>query len=158
MGEIVNRSAQLARAFRERAFPVVLVNATGRAPGRTEGRSPKFSFSPDWSELVPELEPQSDDCLISKQRVGAFLGTSLDEILRQRGATQVFVAGVSTCMGVESTARGTYDLGYNVVLVVDAMTDRAADAHRHSVKRIFPRLGETADTEEVLLLLRQQRI
>ncbi|HWF03601.1 MAG TPA: isochorismatase family protein, partial [Candidatus Angelobacter sp.] len=32
-GEIVERSARLARAFRERGLPVVLVNVSGRAPG-----------------------------------------------------------------------------------------------------------------------------
>jgi nicotinamidase-related amidase len=51
---------------------------------------------------------------------------------------------------VESTARSAYDYGYNVVLVVDAMTDRDADAHRPSVEKIFPRLGETAMTDDVL--------
>jgi nicotinamidase-related amidase len=54
---------------------------------------------------------------------------------------------------VESTARSAYDLGYNVTLVVDAMTDRDAEAHRHCVEKIFPRLGETATTSEVLRLL-----
>ena len=34
--EIVQRSANLAAAFREHGLPVVLVNADGRAPGRTE--------------------------------------------------------------------------------------------------------------------------
>jgi nicotinamidase-related amidase len=57
-------------------------------------------------------------------------------------------------MGVESTARSAYDLGYNVTLVVDAMTDRDADAHRQSIEKIFPRLGETAKTEDVLNLLK----
>jgi isochorismate hydrolase len=46
------------------------------------------------------------------------------------------------------------DYGYNVVLVVDAMTDRDADAHRHSVEKIFPRLGQTDTTENVLKVLR----
>jgi isochorismate hydrolase len=41
-----------------------------------------------------------------------------------------------------------------VVLVVDAMTDRDADVHRHSVEKIFPRLGETATTDDVLQLVR----
>ena len=52
-----------------------------------------------------------------------------------------------------STARQAYDKGYNVVLVTDAMTDRAADAHRHSVEKIFPRIGETTTTDEALNLL-----
>ncbi|MGA2745761.1 MAG: isochorismatase family protein [Candidatus Sulfotelmatobacter sp.] len=149
-GEIVGRAAQLARAFRERGLPVVLVNVAGRAPGRTDAGAPKFSFPPDWTELVPELERQSSDHLVTKQRVGAFIGTSLDEYLRQRGVTQVFVTGVATSVGVEATARSAYDYGYNVVLVVDAMTDRDADSHRHSVEKIFPRLGETDITAIIL--------
>jgi nicotinamidase-related amidase len=157
VGEVVGRSAQLARAFRERGLPVVLVNVSGRAPGRTDAGAPKFSFPPDWTELVPELEQQPGDYIVTKQRIGAFIGTSLDEHLRQRGVTQVFLTGIATSIGVESTARSAYDLGYNVVLVIDAMTDRDADAHRHSAEKIFPRLGETATTKDVLTLLQQDR-
>jgi nicotinamidase-related amidase len=152
--EIVGRAAQLARAFRERGLPVVLVNVTGRAPGRTDAGAPKFSFPPDWTELVPELEQQPGDHLVTKRRVGAFIGTSLDDYLRQCGVTQVFVTGVATSAGVEATARSAYDYGYNVVLVTDAMTDRDADAHRHSIEKIVPRLGETDTTENVLRRLR----
>jgi len=155
-GEIVSRAAQLARVFRERGLPVVLVNVSGRAPGRTDAEAPKFSFPPDWSELVPELDQQPPDLLVTKQRWGAFLGTSLDEHLRQRGVTQIFLAGISTSAGVESTARSAYDLGYHVVFVIDAMTDRSADAHNHSIEKIFPRLGETDTTDNILKLLRQE--
>jgi nicotinamidase-related amidase len=155
-GEIIGNAARLARAFRERSLPVVLVNVTGIAPGRTDAGRPKFSFPPDWTELVPELEQQPGDLLITKQRVGAFLGTTLDADLRQRGVTQVFLAGISTSAGVESTARNAYDLGYNVVLVVDAMTDMEADGHRHSVDTFFPRIGEVETTGRVLEMLRER--
>jgi nicotinamidase-related amidase len=77
----------------------------------------------------------------------------LDDELRRRGVTQIILTGISTSIGVESTARCAHDLGYHVTLVVDAMTDRDADAHRHSVEKIFPRLGETAKTADVLKLL-----
>jgi nicotinamidase-related amidase len=153
-GEIVDRSARLARAFRERGLPVVLVNVTGGAPGRVDGGPRKFSWPDGWDELVPELEQQPDDYLVSKQRVGAFIGTSLDEYLRGRGVTQVFLTGVATGSGVEATARSAHDLGYNVVLVVDAMTDRDTEVHGFYVEKIFPRMGETDTTESVLKLLR----
>jgi nicotinamidase-related amidase len=156
IGGIIARTAQLARAFREQALPVVLVNASGRAPGRTDAGAPKFSFPPDWTDLMPELEQHPDDHLVTKQRWGAFLGTDLDDYLRQRGVTQIVLTGVATSAGVESTARGAYDLGYNVTLVVDAMTDRDPDAHRHCIEKIFPRLAETATTSEVLSLLSKQ--
>jgi nicotinamidase-related amidase len=153
-GEIVARSAQLARAFRERGLPVVLVNVTAAAPGRTDAGRFHLSLPPDFAELVPELEQHPDDYVVSKQRVGAFIGTSLDEILRQRGVTQVFLTGVATSAGVEATARSAHDYGYNVVLVVDAMTDRNAEAHSYSVEKTFPRIGETETTENLLKLLR----
>jgi nicotinamidase-related amidase len=67
------------------------------------------------------------------------------------------LTGVATSAGVESTARSAYDLGYNVALIVDAMTDRDADAHRHTVEKIFPRLGETGTTDSVLKLLLERQ-
>ena len=153
--DIAARAALLARAFRERGLPVVLVNVTATAPGRTDAGPRKISFSGDGTELVSELQQQTGDCLISKQRVGAFIGTSLQEILQQRGVTQVFITGISTSAGVESTVRSAYDFGYNVVTVVDAMTDRDAESHRHSIEKIFPRMSETDTTINVLNLLKE---
>jgi nicotinamidase-related amidase len=148
--EVASRTAKLARAFRKRNLPVVLVNVAGRAPGRTDAGPPKFSFPPDWTDLMPELEQQPGDLLVTKQRVGAFIGTPLHEQLQQRGVTQIFLTGISTSAGVESTARSAYDHGYNVVFVTDAMTDRDADAHGYCVEKVFPRFGETETSENVL--------
>jgi nicotinamidase-related amidase len=148
--EVVTRSAELASAFRARGLPVVLVNVTARAPGRTDTAWPRTAFPADWADLVPELDSQPGDLLISKQCVGAFTRTTLQDQLQQRGVTQVFIAGVATSFGVEATARSAFDYGYNVVLVTDAMTDRDADSHRHCVEKIFPRIGEIETTENVL--------
>ena len=86
-----------------------------------------------------------------------FHGTPLDTLLRERGVTQVVLAGVSTSGGVESTARGAHDHGYHVVLATDAMTDRDAAAHENSLQRIFPRLGETATSDDIVRLLAKSR-
>jgi nicotinamidase-related amidase len=151
--EIIGRAALLARAFRQQGLPVVLVNVTGAPPGRTDAGPRTFSFPPDWTEFAPELEQQPGDHVVSKQRWGAFLGTTLDDYLRHAGVTQVVLTGISTSAGVESTARSAYDLGYNVALVVDAMTDRDPSTHRRCVEKIFPRLGETDSTDNVLKLI-----
>jgi nicotinamidase-related amidase len=59
------------------------------------------------------------------------------------------LAGVSTSAGVESTARSAHDHGYHVVLATDAMADHDPDSHRHSLERVFPKLGETATSAEI---------
>jgi nicotinamidase-related amidase len=152
--EIVSRSVRLAKAFREKKLPVVLVNVAGAASGRTD--SPKrnpAAFAADFAELVPELERQPSDHLVTKHSFGAFLNTDLDGYLRRRGVTQIVFAGIATSIGVESTARSAYDLNYNVTFAVDAMTDLVAENHRHCIEKTFPRLGETGSTEDVLRLL-----
>ncbi len=150
--DIVTRSAQVARAFRARKLPVILVNVAGRSPGRTEMKI-SFQPPPDWAELVPELDRQPDDYAVTKLQVGAFYGTPLELILRRRGVTQVFLTGIATSIGVEATARVAFDHGYNVVTVTDAMTDRDPEAHSQSVEKVFPRIAERATTDEVIALL-----
>jgi nicotinamidase-related amidase len=156
--KVVDRAARLAGAFRHHNLPVVLVNATGRAAGRTE-QGPRADFSPnsDGADLVDELDVQPEDHLVTKQRWGAFHDTSLHAHLRQLGVTQVVVAGIATSAGVESTARAAHEHGYHVVLATDAMTDSDPAAHDNSIERIFPKLGETTTTAAILDFLNRTR-
>ena len=155
IGQVLQQAGALADAFRRHALPVVLVNVTGGAPGRTE-QTRSFGERPaDWADLVPELNRQAADHLVTKRTWGAFTNTGLDDYLKQQGVTQVVLAGVATSIGVESTARQAYELGYNVSLALDAMTDMNIDAHGNSIARIFPRLGETGSTQDILALLDQ---
>ncbi|ROS72098.1 isochorismatase family protein [Cellulomonas sp. PhB143] len=150
---VIANAASLAAAFRRHGLPVVLVNVAGAAPGRTDqGRSAR-QFSADWAELVPELDAQASDHLVTKQTFGAFTGTDLEAYLAEQGVTQVVVVGISTSIGVESTARHAHELGLNVTIATDAVTDTRADSHEHSVATIFPRLAETGTTADVLALL-----
>jgi len=151
---VVARSRALADAFRARGFPVVLVNVTGAAPGRTEQPPRSLDGLPaDFAELVPELGRQPDDITVTKRSWGAFATTDLDARLKSLGVTQVVVTGVATATGVEATARQAYELGYNVTLATDAMTDMRVEAHDYSVRNIFPRLGETGTAAEIIALL-----
>jgi nicotinamidase-related amidase len=99
------------------------------------------------------LNRQAGDHLVTKRTWGAFTNTGLEKYLREHGVTQVVVTGVATSAGVESTARQAHELGFNVTLAVDAMTDRSSEVHDHSVKHVFPRIGETGTTAQVLALL-----
>ena len=153
IGEVVKRAAALADAFRRHGLPVVLVNVAGTAPGRTEERRRYRDLSADFSELIPELHPQPDDILITKRTSGAFATTDLEAQLKAKGVTQVVLAGVATASGVESTARQAYEAGFNVTLATDAMTDVRPEAHEYSLKHVFPRLGESGSTQDVLDLL-----
>lgn len=151
--QIVERSCALLDAFRRHGLPVVLVNVDGVAPGRTE-RPPRNTVFPDgWTDFMPELDQRPDDIVITKRTWGAFTHTTLDAQLKARGVTQVVITGVATGTGVDATARQAYEHGYNVSVVLDAMTDVRAEAHAYTVTHIFPRLGETGQAWEMIDLL-----
>lgn len=155
--EVAKRAGLLAAAFRRHSLPVVLVNVAGGAPGRTEQGRRLDGLPADWTDLLPELNREPEDLLLTKRTWGAFAHTDLDQRLRALGVTQVVIAGVATSIGVESTARQAYELGFHVTLVADAMTDMNPRAHANSVEVIFPRLGEVGSTEEIIALLDSTR-
>jgi nicotinamidase-related amidase len=159
VAHVVPHAAALAKAFREHDLPVTLVNVTGRAPGRTDAgsRGGTGTLPAGWADIIDELELQPGDHLITKRRRSAFHDTGLDTLLRDLGVTQIVLAGVSTSAGVESTARSGHDHGYHVVLASDAMADRDPDSHRHSLERVFPKLGETATSAEIIDFLDSRR-
>lgn len=153
IGDVVKRASALAEVFRHRGLPVVLVNVDSGAPGRTEQARRMTEFPAGWTDLVPELNRQPQDHLVTKRTWGAFTNTGLEAHLKTLGVTQVVIVGVSTSAGVESTARQAYELGFNVTLAIDAMTDMNPDTHDNSITRIFPKLGETGTTEQIIDLL-----
>jgi nicotinamidase-related amidase len=153
IADVVAKSRGLADRFRQAGLPVVWVNVTGGAPGRTEQQRNMGDLPPDWAELIPELGAQAGDLRLTKRTWGAFPHTDLEAKLRDLGVTQIVLTGVATSIGVGSTAREAYALGFNVTLATDAMTDLDEGAHQSSIATIFPRLGETGTVEEIIALL-----
>lgn len=153
IGDVVKNARALTDEFRRRGLPVVLVNVDGGAPGRTEQPPRTMAFPAGWTELIPELNRQPSDIVMTKRTWGAFASTDLERQLRALDVTQVVVVGIATGTGVELTARQAYEQGFNVTLATDAMTDLRSVAHDYSLAHVFPRLGETGTTREIIDLL-----
>ena len=153
--EVLARTRTVADAFRAAGLPVVLVRTTGAPQGRTDDTPSTSVGSPPsppegWDTLHPTLTDQPHHT-ISKQAWGAFHpGTGLTELLTGLNVTHLVITGIATSLAVESTARAAHERGYHVTMITDAMTDRDASLHEHSTTQIFPRLGETGTTEELL--------
>ena len=78
MADVVSHAARLADAFRRHGLPVVLINVDGGAPGRTEQSRRVSEFPAGWTDLVPELNRQPSDHLVTKRTWGAFTNTDLE--------------------------------------------------------------------------------
>lgn len=153
--EVVKNVTALTIAFRNHGLPVVLVNVAGIAKGRTEQKSSQQTFFCSGTDFIQEIHQQPEDHVVTKFTPGEFTKADLEAHLRSLAVTQVVIVGVSTSNGVEVTARQAYELRFNVALATDAMTDLHPDAHTYSVTHVFPRIGETGTTQEIIDLLKR---
>ena len=71
-------------------------------------------------EINEAVAPLPGERVISKDAPNAFLRTSLERELRERGVDAVVVCGMMTSMCVDATARAAADLGFAVTVVHDA--------------------------------------
>ncbi len=153
---VIENTAKLLTEARRKGIAVFLVHVTPSADLKdalnpiTETAFQTSGYNPGWSSYVPELNIQSSDFLITKHQWGAFYGTELDLQLRRRGIDTIILCGISTNIGVESTARFAYEFGYNQIFVQDAMAARSKEEHEYTIKYIFPRLGLIRSTSEII--------
>lgn len=153
--QVLANSARLLDAFRAAGHPVVLVNVDASPGGRSDANpgGVPTRMSGEQLDFVSELGQVDSDLVVTKHTRGAFHGTSLEDDLRSRGVTQVFLTGIATGSGVEETAREAYARGFHVVTVTDACADRDPATHDFVAGRVLPKFTETTTTEGVLAAL-----
>lgn len=157
--EVLEKASSLIRRFHDLGSPVVLVRVGWSADGGDALRqpvdqpSPRKSMDHDWWEFPAELGAIDSDIRVIKRQWGAFYGTELELQLRRRGIEQIVLGGISTNIGVESTARNAWELGFGIVFPEDAMSAASGDHHAFAIKNIFPRLGRVRSTAQVLDML-----
>jgi nicotinamidase-related amidase len=158
-GEVVQEGSRLAQAFRAKGATVVYVRVDMgnflALPVDEPPRAPAAPAPPAMaSELAPDAGFEPGDLLITKRHWGAFAGTELEQALRQRGVGTVVLGGISTNIGVESTARQGAGLGFAFVIVEDACaTSMGEEAHRFAFEKIFPRLARVRKSADVIAAL-----
>ncbi len=152
--EVVKRTALLAEAFRAKGSAVIWVRVDLHNFRRLIVDQPMLDLDgpplpPESVEIVQEAGKKPQELLITKRFWGAFDTTPLEAELHKRGIETIVLAGISTDIGVETTARSAATLGFNVVVVEDATSARTIEAHHNAINRVFPFLGRVRSAAEV---------
>lgn len=106
--------AALRSHWRIRGWPVWHV--------RHDSQEPNSHYRPGQPghAFKPEAVPLPDEPVIAKRTNSAFIGTDLEERLRDGGYRALVIAGVITNNSVEATVRMAGNLGFDTWLVEDA--------------------------------------
>lgn len=167
-GTIV-RAAQVCTAARAAGARVVHCTAEHRADGagatencrifamgeklrREQGVVPTEIGTPG-AALVPELGPEPSDVVVARMHgMTPFMSTSLDQMLRNMGITTIVATGVSVNVGILGLCINAVDLGYQVVLVRDAVTGLPADYADAVIEHTLSMLTTVTTADELCAL------
>lgn len=103
-----------------------------------------------WGAEFTGVQPLPDEPVVVKHRYSAFINTRLESVLRTLKVENLIMAGVSTNVCVESTARHGFMLDYNIVLLADCAVARDQAAHDATLTNIRRHFGLVATSGEVI--------
>jgi len=138
---------RLVQAAEKKGDLLVYVRHVHRRGGSDSGRMFDYLGSPGEIGFLEDSEEVDFDARltlsaaalqITKSRYSAFVGTGLDEVLRQRQIERIVVTGFMTNYCCESTARHGHDLDYYVDFVMDATgcPDASAEVRQPLIKSV----------------------
>jgi nicotinamidase-related amidase len=132
----VQRTQRLLRAARKSGVLVVYAEYVHRdVNGKTIVNGPECycHYREDWvscavdgtweAQVIRELAPQTGEITIRKCRGDAFYNTYLDDVLREKGITNLILTGTAGGGCVLATAFGAMERGYYPVWISDCVDD-----------------------------------
>ena len=157
-----NMTAVIAAARRAKMKIVYVV--VGFRPGYPEISPDNMSFSAlktgglfaqgsPGTEIHSAVAPTAQDVIVTKHRVGAFLGTDMEMVLRANKIETLLLAGIATSGVVLSTLRHAADADFCIVVIADCCSDRDAEVHRVLTQKVFPRQAVVTTADAILAAL-----
>ena len=102
------------------------------------------------AEFYQELAPLPDECVVTKHRYSAFVGTDLDLILKSKGIKTLIMTGKATNICVESAARDGFMRDYYIVFLSDCTATARTEDQETTLRSIGNLFGVVATSEEVI--------
>jgi nicotinamidase-related amidase len=99
--------------------------------------------------ILPDIEPQPHDYLITKHRWSSFHYTCLELSLQTADIDTIILAGGATHIGIASTAYSARDYNYNLIILSDAIHS-TPEIDEFFCKYIFPRMGRVMTVEKAI--------
>jgi ureidoacrylate peracid hydrolase len=163
--QAISNLSALIEKCRESNLPIIFIRTTHsdwtNSPSwlkRMDGAGAKMRIcAPDsWGSNFFNVVPKEGDCIVTKHRYSAFIGTDLDLILRSKGIENILVTGVATNVCVESTARDGYHRDYNVILIEDCCGAYDNAEHAATLNNIKKFFGVVTSSETLIATLEKE--
>jgi ureidoacrylate peracid hydrolase len=123
--------------------------ARGAAGTSIHAETIPYVRSGTWGADFFVVAPTPDELVIVKHRYSGFAFTALELALQTLQADTILLAGTSTHVCVEATARDAIMRGYRPVAVSDCVASGQQDLHEAALRDMAEYLGPVATLKEV---------
>lgn len=113
----LQRCAELLERARRAKVPVIHIQ-------HDSGPGTPYDIRARIGAIVDEVAPRPGETVVVKNFPNSFVGTDLDAQLKALDRRRLVVAGFMTHMCINSTARGAFNLGYEVTVAGDTTATR----------------------------------
>lgn len=124
---LIKKTNELIHFFDHKQLPIFKIQTVHKADKSTWNQwaiandVPRLIEGTTEAEYVPEIELTSNDIILTKTRLSAFLRTTLEEQLTALECQQVVICGYSTDNCVGQTAIDAYERDFKVILAGEAI-------------------------------------
>jgi nicotinamidase-related amidase len=115
---------------------------------RYNGWLPATADSPGKAVLAEIVEPS--DLIVEKHSPSGFFGTNLDDILSERGVTDLIVVGMHTQICIQATAADGYFRGYNVAVPREGVVSTIPEDAQRALEWIGKYCGAVLTMDEIV--------
>jgi len=116
--QALEKITELLQYYRQQQWPVIHIQH--EMLDRPQRPATFFVPHTEGQQLHPTVLPAENETLLIKHFPSSFAGTKLLEILQQQQIKQLVICGMMTQMCVDTTTRAAFDLGFEVLVAIDA--------------------------------------
>ena len=88
------------------------------------------------SEINEQVAPLDNDLVLNKHTASIFIGTHFENMMRNRGVNTILFAGISTEMGIDSSARDSANRGFYTIVIEDCVSSPDKDMHESALRTL----------------------
>ncbi len=101
------------------------------------------------AEIAHEITPSNEDIVIAKHTASIFIGTHVEYLLRNRGIETIVFTGISTEIGIASSARDASNRGFYPVVVSDTVSSMDREMHELALK-VLTRMVVVSSSTDII--------
>ena len=101
------------------------------------------------AEIHQEIFPQKGDLVLDKHTASIFIGTHFEQMMRVKGIQTLIFTGITTEIGIASSARDSANRGFYTIVVEDCVSSPDKEMHECALK-ILKRVCIVSSSQDLM--------